>query len=113
MFRVMLRMRIRPGAGAQFEEIIGDIACAVAARAGNLGQQVYREASDPLVYYVFSDWVDDKAFWVHESSAEHRSRIARMGPVRVESSMSTMQLVNDLGEGISRRRGAGSRGGSP
>jgi quinol monooxygenase YgiN len=98
MFRVLLKMRIRLGTDAQFKEVIGDIAGAVAARPGNLGQWVYRDAADPLVYYVISDWAGNKAFWEHESSAEHRSRIARLRGIREDSTMSTMQLVTAMGD---------------
>ncbi|MBP2337202.1 heme-degrading monooxygenase HmoA [Saccharothrix coeruleofusca] len=101
MYRVMLRMRVRPGGTGVFEEVIAEVAAAVAARPGNLGQRVFRAdaggADGPATYYVFSDWVDEEAFREHERSAEHRERIARLGAVREESAMTTMTPVAQWG----------------
>jgi heme-degrading monooxygenase HmoA len=94
----MLTMRVRPGGGEVFEQVIAEVAAAVAARPGNLGQRVFRAdtaggADDSATYYVFSDWVDEDAFREHERSAGHRERVARLGAVREESAMTTMTPV--------------------
>lgn len=93
MYRVMLRMRVRVGCADRFEAVIAEIAEAVAARPGNLGQGMFRTDSDPGTYYVFSDWADEQTFWEHERSTEHRERIAWLRDVREESSMTAMWHV--------------------
>jgi quinol monooxygenase YgiN len=90
----MLRMRVRAGCAERFEAMIAEVAEAVAARPGNLGQRMFRADSESGTYYVFSDWADEQAFWEHERSAAHRERIALLRAVREESTMVAMWQVS-------------------
>lgn len=95
VFRAVVRMRIRPGCATSFQEAIDRVAARVGANPTNLGQTVFRDVADDRTYYVVSDWTDRESFWAHESSPEHRAEIRHLGPLREESSMSTMELLRD------------------
>lgn len=92
-FRVVLRMQTRPGAGRAFEATWGEVARTIATDPANLGQWMLRDVTDPDVYYVISDWVDERSFREFEHSAAHLENRRRLGEHRIAGWMGTMTPV--------------------
>lgn len=93
LFRVLLRMRTRPGAGVAFERAWRSGADVIASQADNLGQWLARDTEDADVYYVISDWTDEASFRSYEHSAVHAEHLARLRPHRANGEMSTMSVI--------------------
>jgi heme-degrading monooxygenase HmoA len=96
VFRVMLRMVIRPGLEREFEETWRAVGDAVTGHPANLGQWLCRSAEEPGVYYIFSDWADEPRFREFEHSDRHLGHRTRLHPYRSGGSMTTMRVVYDL-----------------
>jgi heme-degrading monooxygenase HmoA len=92
-FRVLLRMRIRPGAAAAFERDWRDGAARVSAQRASVAQWLARSADEAEVYYVVSDWTDEASFRDYERSDVHQQHLRRLRPHRVDGSMSTMAVL--------------------
>lgn len=98
-FRVLLRLRTRPGAGAAFERDWQLGADLIGGQAGHLGQWLARGAEDPQTYYVISDWADEASFRGYEHSAVHAEHLARLRPHRTEGEMWTMSVLRSMPAG--------------
>ncbi|ONI77887.1 antibiotic biosynthesis monooxygenase [Actinosynnema sp. ALI-1.44] len=95
VFRVMLRMRIKPGMAAEFERVWLDIGESVTSHPANLGQWLSR-ADEDGVYYIVSDWVSEAGFRVFETSRRHLEHRQQLHPYRSGGSMTTMHVVAHL-----------------
>ena len=58
VFRVMLRMEIKPGRAEDFERVWCEVGESVTSHPANLGQWLSRSADEENIYYIVSDWVD-------------------------------------------------------
>lgn len=97
MYRVLLRMEVRPGHEEQFERAWSEGAAEIAAEPANVGQTLARAQGDgESVYYIVSDWTDEPSFREYEVSERHRKHRARLHPYRSAGSMTTMTVVNRL-----------------
>ena len=95
-FRVMLRMRIRPGMGEDFEKAWFSVGDTVSGHPANRGQWLLRSGDEENIYYIMSDWVDEPRFREFEKSAEHVEHRQKLHPYRNGGSMTTMNMVFDL-----------------
>ncbi|MEU7834271.1 MULTISPECIES: antibiotic biosynthesis monooxygenase family protein [unclassified Nonomuraea] len=102
VFRVMLRMEVLPGKGAEFEKVWHDSAATITGQPANLGQWLSRSAEEDGVYYIVSDWVGEEPFRAYERSEAHLRHRGRLHPYRSSGSMTTMHVVHDLA-GAARR----------
>jgi heme-degrading monooxygenase HmoA len=93
VFRVLLRMQIRPGMAEEFERTWFDIGSSVTAHPANLGQWLARSEEEDSVYYIVSDWTDEPRFREFEHSEGHLAHRAKLHPFRSSGSMTTMQVV--------------------
>lgn len=92
-FRVMLRMEIRPEAGAAFVEEWHRGTDAVTGHPANLGQWLSQDTGSPGTYWIVSDWVDEPRFRAFEESPAHLEHRARLHPYRTGGSFHTMEIV--------------------
>jgi heme-degrading monooxygenase HmoA len=92
VFRVLLRMRIHPGLEGGFEETWAKVGTAVTGHPANLGQWLSRSAEEPGVYYVMSDWVNEREFRAFESSDAHLAHREKLHPFRSGGEMTTMRV---------------------
>jgi heme-degrading monooxygenase HmoA len=95
-FRVMLRMQIKPGMGADFERVWREVGDSVTAHPANLGQWLSRSVEEEDVYYIVSDWVDEPRFREFEHSDRHIEHRQLLHPYRSGGSMTTMHVVAHL-----------------
>lgn len=93
VFRVMLRMEIKPGLEREFERVWTEIGDSVTSHPANLGQWLARSSDEDGVYYIFSDWVDEPRFRQFETSQRHWDHRTKLHPYRSGGSMSTMHVV--------------------
>lgn len=96
-YRVMLRMQVLPGRGAEFEQAWREGATMIDREPANVGQQLSRSDEEEDVYYIVSDWVDEPSFRDYETSERHREHRARLHPYRSGGSMTTMRIVATAG----------------
>ncbi|MEU6731370.1 antibiotic biosynthesis monooxygenase family protein [Nonomuraea wenchangensis] len=106
MFRVMLRMEIKPGMEHDFEQVWLKIGDAVTSHPACLGQWLSRSREDGG-YYIVSDWVDEPRFREFETSARHLEHRRRLHPYRSGGTMTTMEVVAYL-PGEAGSAGAGT-----
>ena len=105
-FRVMLRMEIKPGMGAEFEQTWLAIGEGVTSHPANLGQWLSR-SDEEGVYYIVSDWVDEPRFREFETSDRHLEHRKQLHPFRSGGSMTTMQVIAHLpGVALTDRNGS-------
>jgi heme-degrading monooxygenase HmoA len=95
-FRVLLRMQVKPGCEADFEQTWLDVGDAVTSHPACLGQWLSRSADEDSVYYIVSDWVDEPRFREFETSERHRRHREQLHPYRSGGSMATMTVVAHL-----------------
>lgn len=95
-FRVTLRMEIKPGLAAQFEQAWYAGADVITGQRANLGQWLSRAAEEPDVYYIVSDWVDEPSFREYEHSDAHLAHRQTLHPYRHAGSMTTMHVLHEL-----------------
>jgi heme-degrading monooxygenase HmoA len=93
VFRVMLRMEIRPGMEKDFEQTWYAIGEGVTGHLANLGQWLSRSEEEPGVYYIVSDWTDEQRFREFEHSEAHLEHRTKLHPFRAGGSMTTMRVV--------------------
>lgn len=93
VFRVMLRMQIKPGAAAEFERTWADVGDSVTSHPANLGQWLARSNDEEGVYYIVSDWVDEPRFREFELSDKHLEHRQKLHPYRSGGTMTTMTVV--------------------
>lgn len=96
VFRVMLRMQIKPGMEADFERVWLEIGDSVTSHPANLGQWLSRSAEEPGVYYIVSDWADEPRFREFEHSDGHLTHRQKLHPFRSGGSMTTMHVIAHL-----------------
>ncbi|MGC0382989.1 hypothetical protein BSZ07_15195 [Streptomyces sp. M1013] len=95
-FRVLLTMTVRAGREAEFETAWRTVAESVTARPGNAGHWLMRDAADPSVYYLGSDWSDEAAFRAFErdgSAAGPGAHRDLFQPLRTSGSIATMHVI--------------------
>ncbi|MFG2986812.1 antibiotic biosynthesis monooxygenase family protein [Streptomyces sp. NPDC048258] len=95
IFRVMLRMQIKPGMGAEFERVWKEVGESVTSHPANIGQSLSHgaEKDEEGVYYIVSDWVDEPQFRAFETSDTHLEHRTKLHPYRSGGSMTTMHVV--------------------
>jgi heme-degrading monooxygenase HmoA len=96
VFRVMLRMQIKPGLGGDFERVWREVGDSVTSHPANLGQWLSRSIDEDDVYYIVSDWVDEPLFREFETSDRHLEHRQKLHPYRSGGSMTTMRVVAHL-----------------
>jgi heme-degrading monooxygenase HmoA len=96
VFRVMLRMEIKPGLGGEFERVWREVGDSVTSHPANLGQWLSRSAEEDDIYYIVSDWVDEPRFRQFETSERHLGHRQKLHPYRDGGSMTTMHVVAHL-----------------
>jgi heme-degrading monooxygenase HmoA len=96
VFRVMLRMRIKPGLEREFERVWLEIGDSVTSHPANLCQWLSRAVDESGVYYIVSDWVDEPRFREFETSERHLTHREKLHPYRLDGSMVTMHVVAHL-----------------
>jgi heme-degrading monooxygenase HmoA len=101
MFRVMLRMRIKPGMEDEFERTWLAVGESVTSHPANLGQWLSRSDDEAGVYYVVSDWVDEARFREFETSDRHVLHRTTLHPYRSGGTMTTMRVVAHMPGGHS------------
>jgi heme-degrading monooxygenase HmoA len=95
--RVLLRMEVRPGCEAEFEQTWLEIGHRIAAQPANLGQQLVRSTTESHVYWVVTDWADETSFRTFELSAPHQENRRALNRFRVAGEMTVTRLVHRLG----------------
>ncbi|MGB3442579.1 MAG: antibiotic biosynthesis monooxygenase [Actinophytocola sp.] len=100
VFRVMLRMLIKPGMAAEFERVWLEIGDSITSHPANLGQWLARasneDGAEDRVYYIVSDWVNESRFREFETSDRHLEHRKKLHPYRSGGSMSTMRVIAHL-----------------
>ncbi|MFI6496463.1 antibiotic biosynthesis monooxygenase family protein [Nonomuraea typhae] len=95
-FRVILTMNIRSGMQEEFERVWRSVGAAVTDHPANLGHWLMRSTGDEGVYYICSDWVDERRFREFEESWEHGEHRALLHPYRESATITTMHVVGSL-----------------
>jgi heme oxygenase (mycobilin-producing) len=93
VFRVLLRMQIRPGLEQAFEQTWYQIGQVVTGHPANICQWLAKSQDEEGVYYITSDWTDEPRFREFEHSADHLAHRTRLHPFRSGGSMTTMHVV--------------------
>jgi heme oxygenase (mycobilin-producing) len=93
VFRVMLRMQIKPGREREFEETWARVGAAVTNHPANLGQWLAKSDDEDGIYHITSDWVDEPRFREFEHSEEHVHHRQALHPLRAGGSMTTAHVV--------------------
>ncbi|MGH3694682.1 MAG: antibiotic biosynthesis monooxygenase family protein [Pseudonocardiaceae bacterium] len=93
VFRVTLRMQIKPGMEADFERVWREVGDSVTSHPANLGQWLFRSVEESGCYYIFSDWVNESRFREFEQSQRHLMHRQKLHPFRSGGSMAIMQAV--------------------
>ncbi|MGA4850166.1 antibiotic biosynthesis monooxygenase family protein [Streptomyces sp. G5(2025)] len=96
VFRVMLRMQIKPGMEDDFEKVWREVGDSVTTHPANLGQWLSRSTEEDGVYYIVSDWMNEPLFREFETSDRHLEHRQKLHPYRFGGSMTTMQVVAAL-----------------
>jgi heme-degrading monooxygenase HmoA len=101
VFRVLLRMGIRPGMEQEFEQTWHRVGSAIVQHPANLGHWLCRSTEqhstdEDSVYYIISDWVDEPHFREFEHSAAHVEHRTKLHPFRSSGSMATMRVVYEM-----------------
>ncbi|MFI9388404.1 antibiotic biosynthesis monooxygenase family protein [Kutzneria sp. NPDC052558] len=96
VFRVQLRMEIKPGMAEGFERVWAEVGESVTGHPANLGQWLARSADEVGVYYITSDWVDEPRFREFERSDGHLAHRRKLHPFRSGGSMQTMHVVTHM-----------------
>jgi heme-degrading monooxygenase HmoA len=102
VFRIMLRMRIKPGMEEEFERVWSEVGDSVTSHSANLGQWLCRGEEEAGIYYIISDWADEPRFREFENSARHLEHRKKLHPFRSGGSMTTMRVVASLPRGSDR-----------
>ena len=111
VYRVLLRMHVMPGQEKRFELAWREGARTIAREPANVAQSLSRSDAEPGVYYIVSDWLDERGFRAYEGSERHRAHRARLHPYRSSGSMTTMTVV-DATAGLGGQPGARIESGS-
>ena len=87
MFRIILRMRVRPGMEREFERTWLDGGPMITGQPANRGQWLARSLDEQNLYYIISDWADEPRFREYERSEAHRLHRERLHPYRLDGDM--------------------------
>ncbi len=93
VFRILLRMEIRPGLEEEFERTWYQVGSVVTDHPANHGQWLSRSQEEQGVYYIISDWTDEPRFREFEHSDGHLAHRTKLHPFRSGGSMVSMQVV--------------------
>ena len=100
-FRVVLRMNTLPGSGEDFEREWIAGAGVIAKESANLAQWLSKSVDEENVYYIVSDWADERRFREYERSERHLKHRSRLHPYRASGSMASMKLIHEtIGAGV-------------
>jgi 2-polyprenyl-6-methoxyphenol hydroxylase-like FAD-dependent oxidoreductase/heme-degrading monooxygenase HmoA len=91
--RTILRMRTREGCEAQFEEAWRQAAAEISKVAGNLRQELVRDADDPRTFLITSDWVDRAAVDAFGRSSAREMLTTALRDLREDASRSTYEVL--------------------
>jgi 2-polyprenyl-6-methoxyphenol hydroxylase-like FAD-dependent oxidoreductase/heme-degrading monooxygenase HmoA len=94
--RTLLRMRVREGAEAQFEEAWQAAAAQIAAVPGNIRQELLRDAADPRTFLIAADWADKAAVDAFGRSTAREALTAALRDLREDADRSTYELLYGL-----------------
>jgi 2-polyprenyl-6-methoxyphenol hydroxylase-like FAD-dependent oxidoreductase/heme-degrading monooxygenase HmoA len=94
--RTLLRMRVREGAEAQFEEVWQAAAAQIAAVPGNVRQELLRDATDPRTFLIAADWADKAAVDAFGRSSAREALTAALRDLREDADRSTYELLYGL-----------------
>lgn len=78
---IIAKLKIQEGKNSEFEEIFKELAAAVRANEpGNNFYALHKSASDPQLYIVLEQYVDQAALDAHGKTDHFRASGAKMGP---------------------------------
>ncbi|PZA19492.1 antibiotic biosynthesis monooxygenase family protein, partial [Modestobacter versicolor] len=90
--RTLLRMRVREGCEAQFEEAWQAAAAQIAAEPGNVRQELLRDADDPRTFLIAGDWADRAAADAFGRSRARETLTAALRDLREDADRSTYEV---------------------
>ncbi|MFD5589671.1 antibiotic biosynthesis monooxygenase family protein [Streptomyces sp. NPDC127063] len=94
--RVILRMEVHPEMVADFERVWLSVGESIAREPANRGQTLVRSTEEEGVYYVLTDWADERAFRDFEVSPRHTLHRQRLKPFRRGGDMAVTEVVHRL-----------------
>lgn len=94
--RTVLRMRAREGCEAQFEQAWRSAADAISRVPGNLRQELIRDAEDPRMFLITSDWSDHAALDEFGRSAARDELTAALRELREHADKNTYQVLHSV-----------------
>ena len=78
---VIAKLKIEEGKNSEFEEVFTELAAAVRANeSGNNFYALHKSRTDPQLYIVLEQYVDQAALDAHGKSEHFRASGAKMGP---------------------------------
>jgi heme-degrading monooxygenase HmoA len=96
MIRATLTMKVKVGREADFEQVWRSVAEHTRLAPGNLRQALLRDAEDPGLFVITSDWESREAFTRFERSDEQDRLTAPLREMRESVRMTVYQLVAAL-----------------
>jgi 2-polyprenyl-6-methoxyphenol hydroxylase-like FAD-dependent oxidoreductase/heme-degrading monooxygenase HmoA len=94
--RTLLRMRVREGAEAQFEEAWRTAAAQIATVPGNIRQELMRDSTDPRTFLIAADWADKAAVDAFGRSSAREALTAALRDLREDADRSTFDVLYGL-----------------
>ncbi len=91
--RTLLRMRVREGCEAQFEEAWRTAAVRIAEEPGNIRQELMRDSGDPRTFLITADWADVAAVDAFGRSSVRETLTAALRDLREDASRSTYEVL--------------------
>ncbi|HEY4626645.1 MAG TPA: FAD-dependent monooxygenase [Blastococcus sp.] len=86
-------MRTREGCEAQFEEAWRQAAAEISKVAGNLRQELVRDADDPRTFLITADWIDRAAVDAFGRSSARELLTTALRDLREDASRSTYEVL--------------------
>lgn len=93
MVRATLKLKVRPGLEDEFVRAWREVAATVDRLPGNLRQALVRDAADPAVFAITSDWSSVESFRAFERSPEQDALTAHLRQLRESAEMSVDHLL--------------------
>ena len=103
--RTLLRMRVREGCEAQFEEAWRTAAVRIAEEPGNVRQELMRDAGDPRTFLITADWADRAAVDAFGRSSARETLTAELRELREDASRDTYEVLASIPAGQPPERG--------
>jgi len=97
--RTLLRMRVREGAEAEFEEAWRAAAAQIAGVPGNIRQELMRDSTDPRTFLIAADWADKRAVDAFGRSSAREALTAALRDLREDADRSTFEVLYGLSGG--------------